>query len=271
MNAHVRSHALLVWLWTFGVVLIVAVAWSLLPGRFETELQRGALDDAYWRALSYAFTAFNAYCIPMLVALAIRDGGLQSNRWRSMWQVHWTEEIPQAALVVFASWAVATLFIVGLALWQAAFDQGGFAANEQDVWSTLKRSFEYNAPMPLRGAVLALIAVILLDARSESAWSMSPRQPFLSSFAWATRAAAIMAVCGGITRTLTSWSALDATRQSLDAIDRGLIVYAAIYSAIIGFCVVFCAAEALVNQRRVLGRSAEADTGGWAHTPTPAE
>ncbi|MES0807902.1 hypothetical protein ABLO27_00365 [Roseibium sp. SCPC15] len=250
---HLRSFAMLTVLWSFGVVLIVTLAWSFFPGPFETELQRGAPGNPYVRALIYLFTAFNSICVPIMVALALRDGGRQSHRWRNMWRSHWTKKLPQAALVVFVSWIVSTLFIIGLTLWQSAIDLGGWSETHNKVWETLRYSFEYNAPTPLRGAILALMLVTLLDARIARAGSLNFQNSIVSSLIWATCAAVIMAICGAFTRFLTSWaSALSRSpsNPSLDSIDHGLIAYAAIYSSILGFLVVFCVAEALLNQRR---------------------
>ncbi len=249
--AHLRSYVLLTWLWTLGVVSLVALLWAVLPDRFETELQRGSQDSAYSRIANYVLTAFNGYCIPMIVALAIRDGGRQSLRWKNLWRSHWTARLPQAALVVFASWAAATLFVIGLDLWQAAIEVG-WAEIERNVWSVLRFSFEYNSPTPFRGAVLALIMVTLLDARNSRSASLSFHPTWLSSLVWATAAGIVMGIVGGITRYLTALSAMNATptRESLDAIDRGLIVYAALFAAVIGFFVAFCIAEMLRNQGR---------------------
>ena len=95
--------------------------------------------------------------------------------------------------------------------------------------------------------------VTLLDARIARAGSLNFQNSIVSSLIWANCAAVIMAICGAFTRFLTSWaSALSRSpsNPSLDSIDHGLIAYAAIYSSILGFLVVFCVAEALLNQRR---------------------
>lgn len=262
-----------VWLWTLGVVVVVALLWSLFPGPFETEMQLGKAENAYLRALSYAATALNSYCIPMLVALALHDGALHAQRWQNVWQSRWTVWLPQAAFLVFLGWLVATLFVVALALWLSAIADGGFAANER-VWEKLQHTFEFNAPTTLRGAVLAVIVVFLIDASSGRASRVLRNATFLNSLAWATSAAGIMAFCGAITRALSSWSSMvNAGRPGFDEIDRGLIVYAALYSAIIGFFVVFCVAEALRDYRRSTsrGRATSPREPGQAAGLAPAE
>jgi hypothetical protein len=247
---------MMTWFWVLGVVVLVTLIWSLIPGRFEAELQWKETVNAYARAMTYILYAFNGYCIPMIVALAIRDGGRRSHHWRNLWWAHWTVKLPQAAVVVFASWAVATLFVVGLVLWQAALDVG-WGKNELTVWTTLRRSFEYNAPHPLRGAILALIILFLLDARLAGARSLKHRPSWLTSLLWGAWAGVIMAFCGGLSRYLSSLAiALGAEPQRyLDSIDRGLIFYASVYSGSIGFFVVFCVTEALLNLRSSTARS----------------
>lgn len=255
-HTHLRPRAMITWFWAFGVILLVTLLWSVFPGQFETALQRNNPGDPYSRALRYVFTAFNAYCVPMIVALAIRDGGIQSHHWRNMWAAHWTVRLPQALFVVFISWAIATLFIVGLAFWPEVVDKARWVDKQQSIWSALRPVFEYNAPSSLRGAILALIVVILLDTQSALPRNRSARPTYLRSLAWAVSAAATLALCGAITRYVTAWSsALNALtpRQSLDEIDRGLIIYAALYSGIIGFIVIFCIAEVLFNQRSAKG------------------
>nr|WP_319386495.1 hypothetical protein [uncultured Roseibium sp.] len=250
---HSRSHAMLTILWSAGITVSLALAWSVFPGPYETALQSGSAGSPYWRALGYATTSFNSFCVPIIIALALRDGARQTHRWRNMSQAHWTKRLPQAAALVFVSWAVATLFIIGLVLWRSAIESGGWEENQRTVWATLQASFEYNAPTPLRGAVLALILVVLLDAATSLSRAEVSQKTMAWSRGWAIRAAILMGLCGGATRFLTSWaSALNrsAEQPQLDAIDHGLIAYAAIYSAILGFLVVFCVAEALQNQRR---------------------
>ncbi|MCA1408517.1 hypothetical protein I6F26_30210 [Ensifer sp. IC3342] len=266
-----RSYAMTTSLWALGVVLFVSLLWSLLPGRFENELVWDIPPNAYSRMLSCIFYAFNNYCIPMIVTLALRDAGMQSRRWRNMRLAHWTLWLPQAVLVVFASWAVAAVFVMGLQLWKTGFDTG-WAANGQNIWVILRSSFEYNAPTAVRGAVLALLVAFLLDAWLARALSLSLRPAYLSSLAWALGSAVIMALCGGLTRYLTSWSTKSATTQSLNAIDRGLIVYSALFSALIGFFVVFCVTAVLLNQRSSSERLRTAQASGQAAPkPAPAE
>lgn len=256
--ARSRSFTMVSALWAFFVITIVALLWSQFPGRFEQEIQSERTSDPYWRLALYWSTALMAYFIPVAVALAIRSGWRQFRVWPNMRETGWTVRVPQAAFILFASWLLATLCLLATTLWQAGLAVG-WQQNAEYAWRTLRWSFQYNAPTPLRGAMLALLVVLLLDSRQSRTRPLS-RSARATSVIWGLSAALALAVTGGVTRLLSSYAgALQAAipRESLfDSVDRGLIVYAALYSAIIGFCVVFSISEVLLYQRRPLAATA---------------
>ncbi|TCS60281.1 hypothetical protein EDD52_115101 [Primorskyibacter sedentarius] len=244
-----------IWFWTIAVVLSLALLWSMGPGRLETALQLyGNSGNFYSRAITYTLGASNQYCIPILVALMIRDGARQADRWNNICDSHWTRGLPQAIFVIGFSWTVAALIIVGLGLWQSALTLS-WEANREVAWTALRAIFEYNAPSAFRGAVLAWLVLYLLD------WpTPNDNEESVSSLRWAVWAAIIMALCGALTRFAMSQAALaHNTRTSLDDIDRGLIAYAAIYAGLIGFAVMFCLSEAIRSAR--VGNPARSSTG----------
>ncbi|NKL74902.1 hypothetical protein [Rhizobium leguminosarum] len=245
------SYTAVTGLWVFSIVAIVAILWSLFIGPLELRLQLGQASDPYWRIMVYLSTSLTAYCIPMFTALAIRDGSTQLRRWRNFLLSDWTIVVPQAVFVLLVSWGVATLLILGVALWQAGVTLGWDVSAER-FWSTLRFAFAYNAPTAVRGAFLALIVVLILDARRASKWLPWLRKSIRISLLLAVGAAICMGIIGGGTRYLSSLAGtLEASvpRQGIDHIDRGLIAYAAIYTALLAFCVVFSVAEVVRNQR----------------------
>lgn len=249
--SRLRSYTAVTGLWVFSIVSVVAILWGLFIGPLELRLQLGQASDAYWRIMVYLSTSLTAFCIPMFTALAIRDGSIQLRRWRNFLFSDWTIVVPQAAFVLLVSWAVATILVLGVALWQAGVTLGWDASAER-FWSTLRFAFSYNAPTALRGAILALIVILILDARRVSKWLPWLRKSIRVSFILALGAAIFMAVIGGGTRYLSSLAGtLEASvpRHGIDHIDRGLIAYAAIYTALLAFCVVFSVAEVVRNQR----------------------
>lgn len=267
-----RSHMVVTWLWTLGVVMTVSLVWSQFPGAFEAEMQNGMHINGYQRLVGYTFNGFTTFCIPMIVALALRDGGLQSGYWVDMSSAHWTRALPQGLAVVVVSSVAATLMLIAAIMWELAIARKDSKVTTGWDWDTLGFQFAYVAPVTLRGAILALIMVVLLDAYLAGARSLSARRTWMSSLPWAILAAVTMALGGGLSRTMASSVALarNPARESLDAIDRGLIVYSALYSAIIGFFVVFCVAEYLLNQRLARGR-AQDGANGRPRRPVAAE
>lgn len=242
------SNTLPAWIWSTAAVLAVTFLWySLGPGRLEVGLV-GYSGSFFLRSLSELISAFNIFAIPMIVSLGIRDGGLHTHRWNYMSRLHWTQWLPQAALVLSASWVVATVIIGGLVLWSPR-TVGSWNFEE------LLAVFAFNGPIVLRGAILSLIVICVLD----SPVARRPDRHRASrwrSLVWALRAAVLMGLVGALTRILNTKVAASSARPPRlwpDGIDYGLIVYATGYSALIGFVVVFCVAEAVQNPQRRFG------------------
>ncbi len=260
-----------VWVWTLSVTVLVALAWSLLLGGLETELQRQASRTPYWRAFNYSFAGFNVYALTLLVALAIRNEMRRTTlHWTPMVRKsHWTRVLPQSLGVLILSWMASTAFMVAVSIWQSAL-RLGWPKIKENPFPTVAESFEYNGPTALRGAIMALIILALLDAHrahsekrraSPEAFSRldrrrksPPASTRVTSLRCASRAAVIMLIAGMLTRFLTFLGgARDGVRTPIVETDgalTGLILYAGLYSALIGFLVVFCLSEVLFYKRR---------------------
>nr|WP_250814020.1 hypothetical protein [Neorhizobium tomejilense] len=251
VSVRFRTHATIIGLWTFFVTLIITVIWSQYPGKFETMLKDGFDPGAYWRLATYTLTAFIAYSIPMTVALAIRDGSQHLRRWWNIFETTWTNALPQVGFVLFASCSAATAIILASAFWSGGVIVG-FSGGWENLGRALGFSFAYNAPIAFRGSLLALIVIVLIDAwdaRSRSGVGPPTR---LWSLAWGAGTAVFMAFAGGGTRLLSTLAgSLQASvpRVGLDSIDLGLIVYTAMYSALLGFCIAFSISEVLISRR----------------------
>lgn len=252
-----RSLVLLPWLWTTGLVGTVALCWSIFPGGYEYEMQQGEGASAAFRAFTYLTSALMTYAVPMILALALRDAARFAGRWNNLWTSHWTVSLPQAVIIAGLSWLIALACFLGLVLWTAAISKG-WAQSQNAAFESLKLSLLYNGPTALRGAVLALMVLLLIDARDAALHRVS----ILRSFAWAGAAALVMALAGGATRTVSSLAMLGwSGRAGLDAVDLGLICYAVIQSLLIGALVLFCLSEALrqrqqaehLHRQRILG------------------
>jgi hypothetical protein len=242
-----RSYEMETALWAFFVIMAIAAAWSIWPGVWEAHLRQGFDVDKYRRLREYALTAFTAYCIPVFVALAIHDGSRLLAGSPNVSGSPWTRWLPQMVLIAVASWAVATVVAISSLVaisgiqfgWRYTFD------NLSSNWLLL---FEYNVPTTVRGVALALILVALIDSTLD-------RRPLstLFSVGKALQAAFIMTIVGGVTALISTWvgsSFPGVQKREFNDVDYGLITYAAIYSAIISFFVVFAVAEMIVNNRR---------------------
>lgn len=233
--------------WATSVVMVIQTLWFVWPGWWEFELQFDGPSRAqiswYGRFLNVTSASLNQIVLPILIAIVIWEGARQTGRWNNLTQYHWTHRWPQAVVVIGSAWLVAISVIVGLALLQSGIKLG-FGENSEDSWASLRAIFEYNAPMPLRGAILAWLVLRLLDLH-ENADISGPYSVWL-----AIKAALVMALVGLLTRLWMSWNAIAANkrydqdpRDSLDAIDRGLAAYGAIQMALIGFFVIYCLSE----------------------------
>lgn len=247
-----RSYMLAAWLWTIFVVVAVSLAWSVFPGSLEAEMQGGIRLGVLQRAVGYTIFGFGTFCVPMLVVLALRDGGLQTHHWVNMSSVHWTRALPQAVGVLLISSIAATLMLLAASMWELLMTRGSFDLSTAK--SSLRFQLFYGGPATLKGAILALIVARLLDDSDARVQAPPRSRTWPASLRWAMFAALAMALWGGVTRTMTSLAAMTYFgRESLDAIDRGLIFYATVHSTIIGFLVVFCVAEYVFNQNLLSG------------------
>lgn len=168
-----REMATVTLFWVVAVTILFQLFWSLLPGAWEIQLQRGEPQSAYWRLINYEFTAFSIYILPVLVGLSIRESRWETSlKWENFWHGHhWTRIIPQAVAILLFGTFAALLVLISVVVWQAGLTNENSFNSWNDVAKTLtlvRRNFEYNGPQALRGAFLALLVLCLLDARQKT-------------------------------------------------------------------------------------------------------
>ena len=278
--------------WTLGIVMAWSLFWAVSWfGAAEFGLQRGYVDsNPYLRMLLYGVTAFNSYGLAAIVAITLRwvrtmsepEEGLR--KWENMrYPSHWTRWLPQAALVFLVATLVSTVIILAIQIWQSGLlgDKGWGL----DFWTSIRRMFEYNAPIAVRGAVLAVLVVVLLDAR-QKLWMSSGRydklmqdlrsgqtpdktreirekaallrpyhETWLSLSArdsrrWALLGGGVMMIVAIATRYYSYRAGAKLAGEtrgyrSFDAIDAGLMIWAVIFCTVLGAAVMFCVSEAL--------------------------
>jgi hypothetical protein len=267
-------------IWTLSLIVGWVALWSLLwPGAAEHNLSRGITQsDPYQRLQIYMITAFNTSCIATIVAITLRwvrmtnvgEDGQQ--KWENLrYPSHWTRWVPQAIAVVLIAWAISTTLIIAIQMWQSGFmDKPTNERTLEAFLNSVKARFEYNGPIALRGAVLALLVLLVLDAR-ERLWRDTGRfgrseyenVPYATkqleinkalwgslswrdSLKWAGFGALVMFFTTILTRYLTFLAA--AGDRKFDAIDTGLLIWAVLNAVLLTALIMFCLSEVLTKR-----------------------
>ena len=281
--------------WTLGIVMAWTLFWAVSWfGAAEFGLQRGRVDTSpYLRMLLYGATAFNSYGLAAIVAITLRwvrtmaEPEEGQRKWENMrYPSHWTRWVPQAGLVLLVTTMVSTAIILAIQIWQSGLlGERGWSL---EFWTSIRRMFEYNAPIAVRGAVLAIVLLVLLDAR-QKLWMSSGRYEQLAlkvrqklepdvakdihlkmavlrpyheawralslrdSLRWAGLGAGVMLITAGVTRYFSYRAGAKSAGEirefrSFDAIDMGLMIWAVLFCTILGAAVMFCVSEALTGR-----------------------
>ena len=280
--------------WTLSLIVGWVALWSLLwPGAAEHNLSRSITQsDPYQRLYIYMVTALNTSCIASIVAITLRWVRMSSvgedgqRQWENLrYPSHWTRWLPQAVMVVLIAWAVSTILFVAIQMWQSGFlDKPQSERTFEAFLISVKARFEYNSPIALRGAILAFLVLLVLDAR-ERLWRDAGRfgrpeyenVPFAKqmetnkalwdslscrdSLKWAGFGALVMFCTTILTRYLTFLAA--AGDRKFDAIDTGLLIWAVLNAVLLTALIMFCLSEVLTKRafRKPAADNAEADQG----------
>lgn len=254
------SFALQTFLWSMVLILVLTCAWSLWPGVYELGLRFGGETLAWHqRILKFTFIALNGFVVPIGIFLFLRDLAKQSThsiRWQNVWRVHWTTAFSQIGSALFLSWALSMLLVVTASTWNSAF-RGELG--DINAWRNLAVIFESEVLVIWRGCMLGLIVVLFLDEYAVPNSSLAGKPSWRTSLPWGLATAIVVGAFGALARATQSYvSARQWSRDGLDEIDMGLIFYATVYSALIGFVVLFFLSEILLNQRSFKRRNAAA-------------
>lgn len=242
-----KSFAMRAFFWSATIILIVTIGWSFGPGQYEMGLRDGN-EFVPWgnRTSRFIIIAMNGLIIPVAVFLLLRDTAKQAFRWNNPWRSHWTVWSPQIAAALFLSWLFCVLLIIAVSLWFYALkgQLGGVS-----TWNSVVAVFEREYLVVLRGCLLGLIVGLLLDGRAVGIPSLNRSPTWLSSLQWGLASACVAAAMGALARFSMTLALIRRWGGDVEAIDRGLIFYSALYSAIVGFFVIFILSEVLLNQR----------------------
>lgn len=251
------SYAMQAFLWSMSLIAVVTIAWSIWPGQYEIGL-RLSRESVPWieRIGRFTVVMLNGFILPLAIILILRDAAKQSLRWRNIWRVHWTRWMPQIGIALLVSWMLAMLLLVTVSIWMFAF-RGELG--KIDAWSNITVMVEREVLVILRGCILGLLVVLLLDGHAARLASGRQQTSWHSSLQWGVVAALAMGSVGAAARALQSHVAAQKQgRDGLDHIDMGLMFYTTVYSALIGFVVIFFLSEVLMHQRKRRLRGATA-------------
>lgn len=262
-----------VFAWISITTVLATIAWSLTLGKFSYELRTNKEVENWFDPVWFHFIeALFSFCLPLGIALMVYVYLRNRFRWKYTWSSKVTSLLPQYLLVLVFSWASTMLIILGIFIWLTAAKHGWELAVED-----LPNVFEYEIVSKLRGVILAVIVIMLLDAfqardtskkrtdqvsetkqqppndkqtavkagEPQNSQEKRAKQSFRMAL-WLFFSFVSMGLLGFSGQYLKSSSfARENSRIALDAIDGGLIFYSTLYSALMGLIVIFIFVRAL--------------------------
>ena len=264
--------AIRIFVWTSISTILLTLAWSLTLGKLSYGLQYSQTVDNWFEPAWVQFLeALFSFCLPLGVALMVCTYLKNQSRWQNTWSARMTGLLPQYFMMVLISWLLTMLIVLGVFIWLTA-------VTENWGWDLavdrIPYVFEYEAIPKLRGVVLAVFIVVLLDAlpthkstekqyhpvagpaeqrldeaKSEPAPDR-PRSPPEDQNQVNERRLATWFVLLTVGTTMGFLgfsgqyirSSIFARRNNLtafDSIDGGMIVYSTLYSAFVGMIVMY--------------------------------
>ena len=236
--------------WSLFLIMTVTVIWSQWPGKYEFELRFGGpFSNPYQRAVDMGGGGAERVLRPD--ADRPEPAGCRA-------PVKNLEKHLARALDDTATTSLYCAFcIVGIGNGSrccSEFLAGSSPAGHKSERQLVRHS--HSIRKRCRGHVagliiLALIVICLLDGHAARVNSLKRMPSWKASRQWGFWTAAIMGAIGALARTAQSLVAARVAqpqRLGLDRFDYGLIFYSTVYSALIGFVVVYFLTEVLLNQ-----------------------
>lgn len=290
--------------WTLAIVLIWTIAWAVLwPGRAEFNLTWGLLSsDTYLRIRLYSVNAFNTYCIATIVAITIRWVRMTSvaedgqRKWENMrYPNHWTRWLPQALSLFLIAFLVSTALNIAVQIWLTetrTTEAEAWRMTFEEFMTSIRWRFEYMGPISFRAACLAVLVIVLLDAR-QRLWTDAGRYEqrqrkghtssdrlksndktwrelsFKDSLIWVAIGVFMMLIITPVMRYLSFLAASQDYPRPFDHIDAGLMIWATLYTVILAALVMFCLSEVLA--RRAFYRAPKETADGMSSDVVGAE
>ncbi|WP_434050749.1 MAG: hypothetical protein RDA78_15605 [Roseibium sp.] len=266
-----------VYAWIATTTVLATIAWSLTLGKFSYELRTNQEIENWLNPVWFQFLeALFSFCMPLGIALMVYIYLRNRFRWKDTWSTKLTGLLPQYLLVMVFSWILTMLIVLGIFIWLTAANYSWELAVRD-----LPSVFEYEVVSKLRGVILAIFVIMLLDAfqvrespkkkpdqlpetnqqyPNDTRTNFKPDEPLNSQekqanqscrmVLWLLISFVSMGFLGFSGQYLRSAVfAREQSRIAFDAIDGGLIFYSTLYSALIGLIVVYVFVRALHDWR----------------------
>lgn len=263
------DHTLMVTLfWTFWIVLAMGVFQGAVWSWVELRLSYPT-SPARWnvplssRTTRYTLTSLLSYVIPVMVAMALwyaRDDRALQHQPQSNLHSHWTESLPKLMGPFFLGWLIACMTMSSLALFRSMIAGKNNIVDGSDFFERVNILMQYNAPISLRGACLALLLTVLVDRIYTDQHKTRQRSPLME----AIKNGMIMALIGGTCRWLVIYWSINRSTTTYPYMrpeDYGNIVHAAWQTGLLTALITFAVASALHFQiHKTKAVAAAADT-----------
>lgn len=240
----------------FWIILTVGVIWGATINSIEQRLSYPRSpelwqDSAWIRSISIGITLLLAYFIPLFVAVSIwfsRSERSSVNAVR-VTHVHWSERVSDVTTFIALSWIASCMAMSMFAIFESFFAQTS-SSSARDFIGRWINLMEYNAPVSLRGALLAGIMVCFVQrAFNPSRGIFTHKVRFrLSPILAALATGSLMVFVGAATRIFMIWKATSQPNSaSLDFLptDWGVVFYTSLQTGLLGFMLVYLVTSVL--------------------------
>jgi hypothetical protein len=229
-----------IWARATAAVLLVAFCFGLFFGRDTVSSENSLVGDSrILLGISYFFNAALTYVLAMLVAVSYQQAAYQNNAWRNVFRDNWSRWLPQVLAVFVLSAFAAVVCVVGSNIY-ATIGAVGIDLVLEKWGAVLRYAIEYQGPSAMRGPVLAVMVLLIIDAwrsgrRSARALDLLPLMT-----------GAVMFATGFLTRALSSQVA---SRGSFDlAGSLPVLVQTGMVAGLIGLTVGLLVRATLVHE-----------------------
>lgn len=240
------SIGFVLWVRATGAALVVALLYGLIFG--DNPVIEGKSFVGGSRVLlgvTYVLSAALTYALSLLIALSYHQSAYQNGSWRNVFHDNWARWLPQLLAVFVLSAAAAIVCHVGYNIFATA-DVVGWEVVLEKIWPVLRRAIEYEGPAAMRGPVLAILVILIVDAwrtshlYKHSAAALTLLPPLCGI---------VMFVVGLLTRALSSQVGANARGDDLDLWTVWpIILEAGIVSGLIGLAVGYFVRATLVHE-----------------------